>query len=577
MDKHTIAHILDEMGTLLNLEGENPFKVRAYHNAARALENLEENLERLVAEERLEEIPGIGSHMAEKIETLFRTGKLPAYTKLKKTIPAGVLKLLEVPGLGAKKVKLLREKLKIKTVQDLKKAAVRGKIATLSGFGAKTQKSILDNLAKIKTYAKRMLWWDAVPLVDTLLKAFSSLKAVKKVEIAGSFRRRLETIGDLDILVASSKAREVIDWFTQQPWVSKVTAKGPTKATVRLKQGLQADLRVISEAEFGYAFLYFTGSKEHNIRVRQLANAKGWSLSEYGLEPLDKAHKKTPLKKKNPTEEDIYHFLGLEFIPPELREDRGEIEAARKGKLPHLIEEKDLTGAFHCHTTASDGHNTLEEMVAAAEKLHWKYIGISDHSQSSFQANGMNEEQLLKQIHQIQQLNRSKKFSPYIFSGLECDILTDGKLDFPDSLLKQLDFAIVSVHRSFRMEEKAMTKRLIKAIENPYATMLGHLTGRLLLKREPYALNAAKVIDACIANGKIMELNAHPMRLDMDWRLWIRAAEKGLKCCINPDAHSTTDLRYCAAGINSARKGWLQKENVFNTLPLAKVRAFLKK
>jgi DNA polymerase (family 10) len=568
MDKHKIDRILDEMGTFLSLKDENPFKIRAYHNAARALESLSVDLETLVQEKRLEEIPGIGAHMAEKITTLFTTGKLPAYDRLKKSIPPGLLEILKLSGMGAKKTKLLAKKLRIKTVKDLAAAAAKGKIAKLSGFGAKTQANIAQGISQRKTYGKRMLWWDMQPEAGFVIEQFSRYKEVAEVEMAGSYRRKFETVGDLDIVASSKHPERVIQWFIKQPWISKVVAQGPTKTSVRLKSGLSADLRVVLEEQFAAALVYFTGSKAHNIHLRSRANKQGWSLSEYGFESLKKKQKPPRIK----TEEEIYQFLSLDWMPPELREDTGEIEAAEKHKLPRLIEEKDLRGAFHCHTTDSDGHNTLEEMVAAAQKLGWEYIGISDHSKSSFQANGMNEKQLAAQIERIEKLNRSKRFSTHIFSGIECDILPSGKLDFSEDVLKQLDFVIVSIHRSFQLDEKTQTSRLIKAIEHPCTTMVGHPTGRLLLQREPYAINLPKIIDACIANKKLIELNAHPRRLDMDWRFWHKAAERGLKCCINPDAHAVGDLEYVRAGVNAARKGWLRKEDVFNAMTLPQMR-----
>lgn len=567
MDKHAVAEVLEEIALLLELQGENPFKVRAYHNAVRSLEGLEGDFEKLVEEGELESLPGIGAHIAEKITTLVRTGRLPYYEKLKKSVPEGLVALMGVPGLGGKKIKALHEKLKIKSKADLIQACKLGKVAKLRGFGSKTQQNILEGITKQETYAKRTLWWNAVEIAQPILEQLLKLKEVKKAEIAGSIRRKLETVGDLDFVVASAKPAAVIDWFTKQSWVAKVQATGSTKASVRLEQGIQADLRVVSEEEYPFALLYFTGSKQHSIELRKRANTLHLSLSEYGFEPA--------LKKKLASEEAIYLALKLSYIPPELREDMGEIEAAAKKKIPTLVEAEDIRGVFHCHTTDSDGHNTLEEMVAAAEDLEWEYLGIADHSKSSFQANGMDEERLFAQIKRIRKLNQAKKFSTHVFAGLECDILTDGSLDFSNDVLKELDYVVASIHRSFQLEEKKMTARLIKAIENPYTTMVGHVTGRLLLKREGYAVNLQKVIDACIANGKIMELNAHPMRLDMDWRLWHKAAEKGLKCSINPDAHSVGDLMYYLAGVNSARKGWLEKRHVINTLPLKKIQSLI--
>jgi len=564
MDKHQVAEILDEIAVLLELQDENPFKVRAYHNAARAIEGLAD-LESLVEEKRLEEVPGIGAHIAEKIMLLVKKGRLPYYEKLKKSIPSGLLELLKVPGLGAKKVKVLHDKLKIKTVADLIKACEQKKIEKIGGFGAKTQANILSGITKIKTFGKRMWWWKAMTLAEPILEKLKTIKGVKKVEVAGSVRRKLETVGDLDFLVATSNPKPVMEWFRAQ--ATKVLSTGPTKSSIQLKSGVQADIRVLSEKEWPYGLLYFTGSKEHNIKLRKRALHQGLSLSEYGFE----GKRAKPCK----SEKEIYRVLDLSYIPPELREDRGEIEVAAKGRLPTLVEEKDIRGVFHCHTTESDGHNTLEEMVQGAQDLEWEYIGISDHSKSSFQAHGLDEERLFAQIEKIKKLNHSKRFSPYIFAGIECDILTTGALDFSNAVLKELDFVIVSVHRSFNLDEKKMTARLIKAIENPYTTMVGHVTGRLLLKRDPYPINLKKVIEACIANGKIIELNAHPMRLDMDWRFWHEARDQGLKCSINPDAHRIEDLAYYQAGVNIARKGWLTKHDILNTEPLAKVKAFL--
>ncbi len=579
INKYDVAKVLDEMGTLLELQGENAFKVRAYHRAARALENLEEDLDILVKEERLQEVPGIGESLAATITTLVLTGQLPYYEKLKTSVPASLMELFKVPGLGSKKINLFYKELGIKSIEDLLDACCKGHIAELPHFGKKTQENILNSIKRFQTSGHRLLWWEALPIGELILKQLSKLKGVQKIEIAGSLRRKLETVGDLDFLVASSVPDPIMEWFTTQPWVDKILAKGSTKSSVRLKQGIQADLRIVSPKQYGFALVYFTGSKGHNIKLRQRANEQGFSLSEYSLEPIDPTLPAacSKLSKKEITEAEVYQALGLSYIPPELREEMGEIEAAEKGKLPILIEEKDIRGVFHCHTTESDGHNSLEEMITAAQALGWEYFGIADHSKSSYQANGLQADRLLEQIQRIRQINQSGQYSLYVFAGLECDILTNGQLDFSNDILKELDYVVVSVHRAFKQDEQTMTARLIKAIENPYTTIVGHVTGRLLLRRDPYALNLNKVIDACIANHKIMELNAQPTRLDMDWRYWHKAAEKGLKCCINPDAHSTSDLQYVRAGINIARKGWLAKENVFNTLPLKKVKTYLKK
>ncbi len=575
-NKKEIALILEEIADLLELKGENPFRIRAYRNGARALLNMDEDLEKTIEAETLTDIEGIGDHLAQKITQLAKTGRLPEYEKLKKATPPGLLELMQVQGLGPKKVKALYKKLKIKSIGDLKKTTGKGKIAKVRGFGEKTEKNIARALEHREAYRSRRLWWDAMQTAEPILEKLKKIKGVKQADICGSLRRKLETIGDLDFLAAASDPKPAMEWFTTQPQVEEVLAKGETKSSVRLKDGMQADLRIVPENQYGYALLYFTGSKEHNIKLRERTLSYGWSLSEYGFEEAKRKKKAVPLKlKKIPSETDIYQSLGLSYIPPELRENRGEIEAAEKNKLPDLIEEKDIRGTFHNHTTASDGKSSLKEMIAAADALGWEYVGISDHSKSAFQANGLSEEKLLAQIEEIGKLNASKKYRVHIFTGTECDILADGSLDFSDRVLKKLDFVIASVHSSLQQDEKTMTKRLIRAIEHPLTTILGHLTGRLLLRREPYALNIPKIIDACIANKKILELNGNPERMDMDWRLWRAARDKGLLCCINTDAHAADQLAFIRSGVNAARKGWLEKKDVVNTLPLKQIKKML--
>lgn len=575
MDKREIARIFEDIADLLEMKNENPFRIRAYRNGARSLLNTDEDLEKMIKEGILTDLEGIGDDLADKITVLVKKGRLPFYEQLKRSVPQALLELRTVQGLGPKKAQFLYKKLKIRSIQDLKEAAEKGKIAKLKGFGAKTEQNILAALTHQESYQKRYLWWDAMHAAEPILEGLKKLKGVKRAEIAGSLRRKLETVGDLDFLVASSNPKPIMDWFTRQPEVASILGKGETKSSIRLKDGMQADLRIVPESQFAFALAYFIGSKEHNIKIRQRSLKRGWSLSEYGFEPL-KTKGKNPFEgKKIVTEEEIYRTLGLVLIEPELREDRGEIEAAEKGKLPRLIEEKEIRGTFHNHTTASDGKSTLKEMVAYAEKLGWEYIGISDHSKSSFQANGLDEERLTQQIGEIRRLCKTTKI--HIFAGSECDILPNGKLDFSDTMLKKLDFVIASVHSSLTQNEKAMTQRIIRAIEHPSTTMLGHLTGRLLLKREGSKVNVEKIIDACIANKKIIELNGNPMRLDMDWRYWHKASEKGLLCCINCDAHAADQLSFIRAGVNAARKGWLEKKHIINTLSLKEIQKLLQK
>jgi DNA polymerase (family 10) len=372
-----------------------------------------------------------------------------------------------------------------------------------------------------------------------------------------------------------------VAWFVTQPGVQEVTAQGETKASVRFAGGLQADLRIVPAEQFVFALHHFTGSKDHNVQMRQRALTRGLSLSEWGLVPAagegtakEKAEKGGSVKAKS--EAELFAALGLKFIPPELREGLGEIEVAERGELPRLIEPADLRGAFHNHTNASDGRNTLAEMVAAAEALGWEYYGVADHSKASFQANGLSEERLLAQVAEIRALNASRRFKPHVFAGTECDVLADGRLDFDDDTLRQLDYVVVSVHNAFAQDEATMTRRIIRALEQPHVTMLGHLTGRLLLRREGYPVDVGRVIDAALANRVVIELNANPWRLDMDWRHWRKAAERGLLCVINPDAHATDQLQYVSAGVTAARKGWLTKEQVLNTRSLAEVTSFLR-
>lgn len=569
MDKNAIAAVLSEIALLLELKGENPFKFRAYQSGARVLESLDEDLAEIIAESRLTSIKGIGKALALKIETLHQTGQLEYYDNLVASVPPGLVEMLEIPGLGPKKIKAVHEALGADTIEKLQAACDSGQVAALPGFGEKSQVKIIAGMKNREAYGKRHLWWNAFAAAEPILEGLKSLPQVERAEHAGSLRRRMETVGDLDFLVASTDPQPVMDWFTAQPSVSEVSAHGETKSSVRLKDGLQADLRVVPPKQFVFALHHFTGSKDHNVRMRQRALQRGFSMTEWGLRP--ESGSEDLLEVNIESETDLFRFLQLDFIPPELREDLGEIEAAESGRIPDLIEATDIKGVFHNHTTASDGHNTLEEMATEAQMLGWEYLGIADHSKASFQAKGFSEDRLLKQVEEIRRINESGKFTTRLLTGTECDILPSGELDFSDSVLARVDYVVVSVHSSFSQSEEEMTARIIKALENPHATMLGHLTGRILLRREPYKVNRQKVIDAAVDNGNIIELNANPSRLDMDWRLWRSAAEKGLLCAINPDAHTTEGLHYYLAGVNAARKGWLTSEHILNTKPLGEV------
>lgn len=582
MNKTEIAAVLTEIGTLLELKGENPFKIRAYQAGARVVESLGEGeLKQRIEAGTLEEVKGIGEALAQKITELHTTGRLEYFEKLAQSVPAGLVEILRIPGIGAKKARALQEKLGIDTVAKLRAACAAGSVAALDGFGEKTQERILTGIRNREAYNKRHLWLTAWEVAGPILAGLRKLPGVNQAESCGSLRRRLESVGDLDFLVATTEPAPIVEWFVSQSGIKEITARGETKASVRLDSGLQADLRLVPPEQFVFALHHLTGSKDHNVQMRHRAQQRGLSMSEWGLVPAEgegtakeKAEQpghKTGIKN----EEQLFQKLGLAFIPPELREGLGEIEAAEQGPLPRLVEEEDIRGVFHNHTTASDGHNTLEEMTAAAQALGLEYLGIADHSKSSVQARGLTEARLGEQIAAIRKLNASKKFKCHVFTGTECDILPDGKLDFDPGVLAQLDYTVVSVHSSFRQEREVMTRRIIRAIEQPHVTMLGHLTGRLLLEREGYEVDVDKVIDAAIANGVVIELNANPSRLDLDWRHWRKAAERGLLCSINPDAHGTDQLPYYQVGVGSARKGWLTKENVINTQPLTAVKRWL--
>lgn len=575
MDKQAIIDILEEIHTLLELQGENRFRSMAYHNGARALEKFDGDFGELIESGKLIDLPGIGESLAEKITELYKKGRLKFYDDLKKSINPSLTELLQIPGIGPKKIKLLHDELGIDSIEKLEKACLENRVEKLPGFGPLSEKKILEGIGHQIEYSKRYLWWQANEVADRILKGLKKLPSVKKAEFAGSFRRKMETVGDLDLVAGSDNEAEVTNWFTHMPDVMEIVGTGPSKATVHLKGGMHVDLRILPVDQYYFALHHFTGSKEHNIVMRNHALKMGYSLSEWGMKPAHGSKKKGETQIKS--EEALFKKFGLHYIPPELREGGEEFQYAQKKELPKLIEEKDIKGVFHNHTTNSDGINTLKEMVQGAQNMGWEYFGVADHSKSSFQANGLSEEMLMEQIQEIERINKSKEFKIYIFAGSEVDILKNGKLDYEDALLKKLEYVVVSVHSSFSLTEEEQTKRIIKAIENPYVTMLGHLTGRLLLKREGYKVNISKVIDAAIANNVVIELNASPNRLDMDWRYWHKASDKGLKCSINPDAHSVAGLEYYRAGVNIARKGWLTKEHVINTWTLKKVREFFAK
>jgi DNA polymerase (family 10) len=570
MDKDQIAEVLAEIAVLLELKGEGVFKTRAYSNAARTLEGLGESLNKVIAENRLGELRGIGEALQKKIIELANTGKLAYYDELKASIPAGVLSLLRIPGLGPKKAKVLYEKLGIISVEQLEQACKEGRVAALPGFGEKTQTNICEGIARRRKYAERHLLITAWAVAEPVLEALRSHPDVTRCSTAGSLRRAKEIIGDLDFVVSSKRPAAVMDFFTSLPGILEVQLKGETKSSVIFQGGIQSDLRVVSDAEFPYAMAYFTGSKEHNIVMRQRAIERGLRLNEYGLFRSKEETRDPALLVPCQTEEDIYSQLGLAPIPPEIREDMGEFVAAEKNQIPRLIEWTDLRGSLHNHSNWSDGHNPLEEIVAYMQALGCEYWAITDHSKASWQANGLDAERLRRQIKEIREINQrleSEGADFRLLAGTEVDILVSGQLDFENDLLAELDVVVASVHQGFSQSESDNTKRLICAAQNPYVHILAHPTGRLLLEREPYKVNLPAVIDACAETGSWIELNCSPYRLDMDWRHWGCAKSKGVKCVIDPDAHRNEQAGYLRLGASVARKGWLTKGDVVNALP----------
>ncbi len=576
MSKDEVAAALEEIGTLLELKGENSFKCNAYHNAARTVQQIQGDLKQMIEEGTLGEVRGIGESLLEKITTLVQTGELPYLTDLRKEIPPGMLDMLRIPFLGPKKAIALHKTLKIDSVAALEKACKEDKVAHLKGFGAKTQAKILEGISFLGQVGERVRFDQAYPLGVALVEQLGKLPGVGHAELCGSLRRRRESAKDIDILISAKNAKPIMDAFVSLPEVMQVVGHGDTKSSIVAamtvggkKVILNADLRVVPEESYPFALLYFTGSKEHNIRLRTRAIERGLSLNEYAL-----AGEKRSVKCKD--EADIYKALDLPWIPPELREDSGEIEAAEKHKLPKLVEADDIRGVFHNHSTYSDGAASLEQMALAAKKLGWEYFGIGDHSQSLKIANGLSPATVRKQWKEIDALNE-KLTGIRIIKGTEVDILEDGSLDYDDELLKQFEYVVAAVHTHFNQPREEMTARICKALAHPAVTMLGHATGRLILQRDSYKVDIDAVLQAAAKHGKMIEINAHPVRLDLSWPQCKKAKAMGIPLVINPDAHSADELAMTYFGVNEARRGWLEKEDVFNTRPLKQVMKELEK
>jgi len=574
--KDDVAAALEEIGTLLELKGENPFRCNAYHNAARAVQQLEGDLLELIKSEAIKEVRGLGQAMVEKITLLVTTGELPYLVALRKEIPAGMLEILRIPGLGPKKVKALHDLLHIHDVAALENACRDGRIAKLKGFGAKTEANILEGIAFLGQVGQRVRFDQAFPLGTTLVEQLSKLPGVVRSELCGSLRRRRETAKDIDILLCASDPKPIMDAFVSLPEVMQIVGHGEKKSSIVASMAigghkvvLNADLRVVNEEAFPFALLYFTGSKEHNIRLRNRAIERGLSLNEYAL-----AGPKRSVKCRD--EADIYKALDLDWVPPELREDSGEIEAAEKHALPTLVERSEIRGVFHNHTTWSDGNSSLEQMALAAKKLGMEYFGVGDHSQSLKIANGLTPERVRQQQREIDEVNHKLK-GVRILKGIECDILEDGSLDFEDAVLNSFDYVVASVHSHFNQTSEEMTARICKALAHPAVTMLGHATGRLLLKREGYKVDLDAVLRTAAQHGKMIEINAQPLRLDLDWRHCKKAKALGIPLVINPDAHAPEELALVEFGVYEARRGWLEKADVFNTRTLKQVMKELEK
>lgn len=564
-----MARIFNEIGLLLELGGDNPFKTRAYYNAARTLENLNDDLPTLIREQRLSDIPGFGEAIVKKITEGVTTGTIEYYEKLKAATPPGLLQFLRIPGLGPKKINQIYSVLGISSIDELEKACLANKLAGLAGFGVKTQEKILAGIQFVRDHQGQYLWHEAWTIGLSIKNELAQNPAVIKIELAGSLRRFKEVVHDIDFIAATDTPGAVADSFVKLPQVDKITSRGDTKISVILKSGIGADLRLVKPAEYAHALQHFTGGKEHNTTLRHLAKEQGFKVNEYGLFPKGNAE-----PKYCRDEAEIYQTLGLKYIPPELREDQGEIQAAGLGKLPVLIEPQDLKGIFHIHTVYSDGVNTLREMVEACIERGFSYAGIADHSQIAAYAHGLSAKALEKQFNEIDVLNREYPHFK-VFKGIEADILPSGELDYSPDVLARFDFVVGSIHSQFRMGKEEMTARILKALDSPYLTMLGHPTGRILLERTGYELDLERILAKAAEKRVAIEFNANPYRLDLDWRWCRKAKELGVLISINPDAHSIGELDLARSGVLVARKGWLEAKDVLNTRNLNEVEKLL--
>ena len=565
-----IADRFEQLADLLELQGANPYRVRAYRNAARFIRGHSRSLAEMLGEGAdLAELPGIGADLAGKIATLVRSGRLPLLEQTAKKVPAPLVEMTRIEGLGPKRAQALYEALQIRSLEDLARAARSGRIRELPGFGARTEQLIAQRVERAATAEHRLRLADAEQVARPLVAYLRGIAGVKDVEVAGSFRRRRETVGDLDLLVSAARGAKVMDRIVRYEEVAEVQAQGSTRATLRLRNGLQVDVRVVPAAAFGSALHYFTGSKAHNIAVRRMAMARGLKLNEYGVFRGQR-------RVGGRTEAEVFAAVGLPVIPPELREDRGEIDAARRGKLPKLVRLEDLRGDLHCHSRATDGRDTIEAMARAAAGRGYEYLSINDHSRHVTVAHGLDRKRLLEQIRAIDRLN-ARLGGITVLKSVEVDILEDGRLDLPDGVLKELDFTVCAVHYGFGYGRARQTARLLRAMDNPYFSILAHPTGRLINSREAYDIDLERVLEAARERGCVMELNAQPDRLDLDDRGCRLAKEMGVRVAISTDAHRVADLDLMRFGVDQARRGWLEPGDVVNTLPLAELRRVLRR
>jgi DNA polymerase (family 10) len=560
-----IARLFDLMADLLEIKGDNPFRIRAYRRAGQNLESLTEDIEAVAREGRLTEIPGIGKDLADKIAEYLRTGRIRDVNALQKEIPRGVVELMNVPGVGPKTARLLFDKAGIRDVAALEALARAGRLKGLPGIQAKTEANILKGIAVVRRGQERMPLGRALPLAEELRRALEALREVDRLSLAGSVRRRKETVGDIDILVTSSSPEKVMDAFTGLPQVGEVLERGRTKASIRHREGIQVDLRVVEPEAFGAALVYFTGSKQHNIRIRDMALRKGLKISEYGV-----FRESTGRRVAGKTEADVYRAIGLAWIPPELREDAGEVEAALEGALPRLVEVGDIRGDLHDHTDASDGHHALEALVEAAQARGYEYILVSDHSRSSPVAGGLSVEALGAHVAKIRAL-RKRYPRIAVLAGSECDILPDGSMDYPDHVLAGLDLVVAAVHSRFKQPRAEMTRRICRALESPHVDILAHPTGRLIGERDPYDVDLDEVFQTARRHGKAVEINSYPERLDLGDVHARRAAALGVQVAISTDAHTLDQLENMALGVATARRAWIEAARVVNTWPLARL------